>query len=132
MRYTTRQGGYITLISVLVVGAVGAAVTISLLMFGLSASRSSFAFEQSAQARGLADACAEQALLSIHDTNTCAGDGSVSFGQGSCVAVVTGDGTNCTVNATGTVGTIVRRAKIILSSVSPVIVKSSWREVADF
>ncbi len=130
--YTSGRGGYITLISVLVVGAVATAIAVSLLLLGLSASRTSFTGEESVQARGLADACAEEALAHIRDAQACAGSVSEAFGGGTCTGTVSGTGTACTVSATGTVGQVVRKTKVLLNAVDPAIAVLSWREVADF
>ena len=45
--------GFITLVSVLVVGAVGVAIALSLILIGLGSSRTSIAVEQSNQAKAL-------------------------------------------------------------------------------
>jgi len=125
--------GYITLISVLVVGAVGVAITTSLLLFGLGSSRSSFAAEQSAQARALAGACAEEALQQIRDSTPYTGSDSLSLGQGSCDYTVTnGGGQNRTIEATGTVGSVVRKVRVVIDTINPSINITSWQELADF
>ncbi len=130
--YTTSRGGYITLISVLVVGAVGVSVTVSLLLLGIGATRVSSVVEESALARGFADACAEDALGEIHSSAVCAGGGVRTFVRGSCASTVSSAGATCVIASAGTVGTVVRRTKVILSSVTPAPVVLSWREVADF
>ena len=125
--------GYITLISVLVVGAVGLAITTSLLLLGLGASRTSFAVEQSAQARALANACAEEGLQQIRTLTPYTGTGSLSLGLGTCTYTVTSQGgQNRTITGTGTVGTVVRKAKVVINAVYPLLVVVSWQEVADF
>ncbi|MBI4713619.1 hypothetical protein HY771_00305 [Candidatus Uhrbacteria bacterium] len=133
MLYNKKRGGYITLLSVLVIGAVGLAITTSLLLLGLSSSRSSFAIEQSDQAKALANACVEEALQQIRDSTPFTGTGSLTLGQGTCGYTVTSQGgQNRTVTATGTVGTIVRKVKVIITNINPTISISSWQEVADF
>ena len=130
--YTVRHRGYITLISVLVVGAVGGAIGISLILLGLGASRTSFAFEQSVQAKSLADACAEEALQAIHDDNGFAGSGALSIGYGTCTyAVSNGGGQNRMISTTSTVGTIVRKTRLRVDQMTPSVRVASWQEVAD-
>ena len=130
--YNKRQGGYITLISVLIVGAVGVAVTLSIILLGLGLSRTSFATEQSNQAKGLANACAEEALQQIRDSLSFTGSGNLALGQGACSYIVTSQGgQNRTVTASGTVGTIVRKVTIIINQINPLIIITSWQEVAD-
>jgi len=124
--------GYIALITVLITGAIGVAIATSLLLLGLGSSRTSFALEQSNQAKALANACAEEALQQIRDSTAFTGTGNLTLGQGSCAYTVTNDGgENRTVTASGTVGTVVRKIKIIVNTINPAINLTSWQEVAD-
>jgi len=130
--YNQPQYGYITLISVLVIGAVGLAITISLILLGLGSSRTSFALEQSNQTKALTNACAEEAMQQIRDSMSFTGNGNLSLGQGTCNYTVTSQGgQNRTITALGTVGTIVRKVKIIISKINPTITVTSWQEGAD-
>ena len=125
--------GYVTLVSVLVVSAVGVAIALSLIVLGNGSSRTSFALEQSAQAKGLANACAEEALQQIRDSTPFAGTSGLTLGQGTCTYTVTNTGGNTRrVTASGTVGTIVRKVLILVTSINPAIVLSSWQEVNTF
>lgn len=125
--------GYIALITVLVTGAVGVAIAVSVVLLGLSTSRTSFAAQQSLQARALADACIEEALQQIHDSTPYTGTAGLTLGQGSCSYTVTSQGAqNRTVISTGTVGTIIRKVKVIISGINPTISLTSWQEVANF
>ena len=124
--------GYVALITVLITGAIGVAIATSLLLLGLGSSRTSFALEQSNQAKALANACAEEALQQIRDSTAFTGTGNLTLGQGSCAYTVTNDGgENRTVTASGTVGTVVRKIKIIVNTINPAINLTSWQEVAD-
>ena len=62
--------GYITLISVLILGVAGLAIVISSALLSLGSSRTSLAIEQSNQAQALADTCAEMALQYVWDWDT--------------------------------------------------------------
>ena len=127
------QKGYIALITVLVTGAVGVAIAVSLLLLGLASSRTSFALEQSNQAKALANACSEEALQQIRDSTSFTGTGTLSLGLGTCSYTVTSQvGQNRTATSTGTVGTILRKVKIIIDTINPSINVTSWQEVADF
>lgn len=131
--YGKKQSGFIVLITVLVVGAVSAAIAVSVLWLGVGDSRSSFALEQSNQAKALANACSEEALQQIRDSTPFTGTGNLTLGQGTCTYTVTSQGgANRTVTASGTVGTIVRKVKIIIDTINPAINVTSWQEVADF
>ena len=131
--YNQQHKGFITLISVLVVGAVGVAITTSLILLGLGSSRTSFAVEQSNQAKGLANACAEEALQQIRDSTPFTGSGNLTLGQGTCSYAVTSQGAqNRTITASGAVGAIIRKVKIIIDKINPTIQVVSWQEVSNF
>lgn len=131
--FSPKKGGFITLISVLVVSAVAVAVTLSLILLGIGSSRTSFAVQQSNQAKALANACAEEALQQIRDSTPFVGSGNLTLGQGTCSYTVTSQGgQNRTITASGTVGTVVRKTKVIINNISPTITVTSWQEVSDF
>lgn len=125
--------GFMTLISVLIVGTVGTAIAVSLILLGIGSSRTSFAIEQSNQAKALANACAEEALQQIRDLTPYTGDGSLTFGQGDCSYTVTSQGgQNRTIVSTGTVDTTVRKVRVIIDAIYPLLVVVSWEELSDF
>lgn len=125
--------GFIALISVLVVSTIGTAIAVSLLLLGIGSSRTSFALMQSYQAKALADACAEEALEKIRDSTPFTGTGSLTLGQGACSYTVTSSGGQSrTATSSGTVGTIIRKVKITIDKITPLINVTSWQEVADF
>ena len=106
LHHSHRSGGYIALITVLVTGAVGVAITVSLILLGLGSSRTSFSLEQSNQAKALANACSEEALQQIRDSTPFTGTGNLTLGRGTCAYAVVNDGAqNRTVSASGTVRT---------------------------
>ncbi len=127
------SNGFITLLSLLIVVATGIAITISLLLLGLGSSRTSFTIGQSSLAKALANACAEEALQQIRDSTPFTGNNNLTIGQGICNYTVTSQGgQNRTITASGTVGTITRKTKVIINKINPLIQIVSWQEVADF
>ena len=125
--------GFATLVSVLLVGVLGLAISVSLLLLGLNSSRTSFAREQSYQSKALADACAEEALQQIRDATSFTGSGALTVGQGSCSYTVTSQGgSNRTMTAVGTVASMTRRVRVVIDQTNPVINVTSWQEVVDF
>ena len=121
--------GYVILLSVLVAGAVGVAIAVSLLLLGLGSSRNSFALEQSNQAKALANACAEEALQQMFVNNNFASTGNLTLGQGACSYTVTNTGgNNRQIVASGTVGSVVRKLTITTNAFSPKIAVSGWQE----
>ncbi|OGY60014.1 MAG: hypothetical protein A3B23_02965 [Candidatus Colwellbacteria bacterium RIFCSPLOWO2_01_FULL_48_10] len=125
--------GFITLVSVLIAGAVGVAAATSLILLGIGFSRTSFSIEQSNQAKALANACAEEALQQIRSSTPFTGSGNLSLGQGTCNYTVTSLGGQIRhIEAYGTVGDIVRRVEADIDKITPDINITSWQEVADF
>ena len=123
MKYTASlinksSHGFITLISVLVVGAVGVAITLSMILLELGSSRTSFALEQSNQAKALANACAEEAMQQIRDSTPFTGTGNLTLGQGTCSYTVTNTGgQNRTITASG------------INQINPAMAVTSWQEM---
>lgn len=127
--YNEETSGYITLVSVLVVGAIGVTVAISLVLLGVGSSQTSFTDERSNQAKGLANACAEEALQQIHDSLSFTGSGILTLGQGVCGYSVTNEGgSNRTIISSSTVDMVVRKITIQINQISPTIQILSWQE----
>ncbi len=128
----TKMKGYVALISVLIVSAIAVVAVTGVILLGLSWSRTSFTTQQSFQAKALADACVEEALQQVKDSIPFAGNGTLTFGQGSCAYTVTNNGAqNRSVVSMGTVGTVVRKVSVSITAINPQIAVSSWQEVAD-
>lgn len=126
------QAGYIALLSTLFLVAIGGVVAGSLILLGLGFSKSSFALEQSNQAKALANACAEEALLKLKQDLSYTGNETITLSSGTCqIQDVKGAGPNRIIKTTGTVGTIIRKVEVKVK-ISPSFTLSSWLEVADF
>ena len=131
-RFNPRRG-YIALLSVIVIGAIGTAIMLSVLLFGINASKTDFALQQSGSSKTVASSCGEEALQKILETGTSSGSGNLIIASGTCSYTITSqNGQNITVNATGVVGTITSKVKIVISTTTPSIILSSWQEVGDF
>lgn len=123
--------GYVVLIAVLVSGAAALAISLALLLAGADAQRSILIEQQSAQARSLAQACAEEALQQMHDNTAFTGTSSLSLGQGSCtytVSVVSGS--NRSIATSATVGNVVRKIQVYATIGASSISVTSWQEVS--
>lgn len=124
-----KNTGYITLLSVLIVGTVGLAVTISLISLGLSNSLTSLDYQQMYQAKNLTNACVEEGLEKIRELSTFTGSGNLTMGQGACsYNIINTGGDTRQVTATGTVATIVKKATVSITAINPLIIISSWQE----
>jgi len=121
--------GYVLLMSVLILGAVGVAITVSLLLFGTGTLSSLNCWQQSIQARMVADGCAEEALQQIRDNSSYSGTFTIPIGSGSCTYTVNNlGGDNRSISAGGSVGIAVRRVSITIDQLNPQLNITSWQE----
>lgn len=126
---TRPQTGYIALLAVLIVGSAGLAIATAMLLTATDSQRSTLVSQQSAQARSLATACGEEALEQIHDNTAFTGTNNMSLGQGTCTYTVTNTGgSNRTITASGTVGTVVGKVQITLTIGATSITINTWQE----
>lgn len=125
---------FATLTSVIIVGSVGAAIAVSLILIGTDAYRTTASVEEFYKAKALTDTCAEQALDSIRLDINYQGNETVELGGGTCaIRPVIGAGSETpTVRVEGNFNSAVRKAQITLTHVTPQITIGSWQEVADF
>lgn len=124
--------GYIALMSVILMGALGVAVMVSVISQGITSSKTELSLQQSGQARVLATACVEEALQIILETATTSRTADLTLGTGSCTYTITKPASSVIINSTGNYGTLVKRVQVTLSTSSPSIVLSSWQDVSDF
>jgi hypothetical protein len=129
--YPRAQGGYVALITVLIVGAVSLAVGVAILLTGTDSQRVTLVLQQSIQARNLANACVEEALQQMHDSTTFTGTNNLSLDQGTCTYTVTNTGgNNRTIVTTATVGNVVRKNQVYATIGTSSISITSWQEVS--
>lgn len=129
-RYHGTSKGYITLLGILVVGSVVTAMTVSLLLYGVDATKNALLEQERVQAGALAHACAEAALESIRRNPLAVGSGALSLGGRSCTyTVLNTGGQGRAIATTATVGTIVRKVQVTVSTINPRITITSWQEV---
>ena len=126
------EQGYIALLSVLILGAVSLSVALVLLTTGTDSQKAALVTQHSAQARGLAASCGDEALQQLRDNNAFTGTNSLTVGQGNCSYTVTNTGSSTrTIDTTGNVSDVTRRVKIYVTITSSSISITSWQEVAD-
>lgn len=126
------QSGFVVLLSTLIVLAISIGIGASLLVLAISSTQTSFALEQSNQAKGLATTCAEEALQQIIDASFV-GTGNIAAGHGTCTYTVTDTGSQTRlIESEGVVESIVRRVRVNVDAVDPGLGIARWEEVADF
>jgi hypothetical protein len=122
------QGGFMVLLAVLIVGAVSLSVALYLLRGGADLQRSTLVAQQAAQARQLADACAEEALEQLQAASSYTGTANVTLGQGSCsYTVANPGGTARTISASGNVNGNVRKLQVN-ATIGTSISVTSWQD----
>jgi len=125
--------GIITLVSILIFGAMGLTISLALIMSATDSDLTSVTAIESAKARYLANACADEALEQIRQSTPFTGSNTINFQDGTCqYTVASQGGQNRTIEASGTVNTVVRKVAIAIDQINPSINISSWQEVADF
>lgn len=132
-RHKINNRGYVALISVLIMEAIGLVVSVSMILLGLGFSRTSYTLQETSEARAIADACAEKILQEIYNDENFSGIGSFAVGSGACDYAISNQGAeNRTIDVEGVVGSVIKRVKVIITQINPSIAVASWQEVADF
>lgn len=128
------RGGYIFLISVLVIGAIASTTAMSLLLLGLASELTGLSVTQSAQAYELASTCAERAIRSLRLDPAYAGNDTLSLTGGTCsIGNIGGAGNESrTICVSGFNADITRRLEIRLTRLYPSVKPAAWREVDAF
>ena len=125
-----RKRGFAVLLSVLVLAAVGVALSTTLLYLSIGGTQTSLAISESQEANGLANACAESALEKLAVSSSYIGTASLTLGAGTCMYTVIGNGSSDSIDSTGTVGSTIRKVEIKIAI--PQLTVSSWQELGDF
>ena len=132
MKNITKKPGIVTLISVIIIGAVSIVIAVSLLANGINSSKNSLTNIRSSQANSLADACAEEAMQKIRDTSFT-GSFNLSFSTGTCSStVISTSSPNFTIDSLGSSTSALEKIQIVINQISPKINILSWQELKDF
>lgn len=133
MPYAAHRG-YIALVTVLIIGAVGIAIAISAILSGIGSSRTNLTVEENREALALADACAEHALIELKVSFDYSGDETLNFDKGNCeILAIEGSGNeNRVIKTTGSVGNVIRKNQLAIQEINPDLIITSWQEVKSF
>jgi hypothetical protein len=131
-----KQSGFIVLMSVILLCAIGVAIATSLVLLGLNNSLSNFGFNQSQRADFLASACVEQALDLLRLDAGYAGNETVAIGSDSCqiLPVVQNDSVY-TIQAQSSIEGTLRRVEIFAQRAEgpPAFMQiNAWQAKGDF
>jgi len=131
--YINDNPGYVTLLSVLFLGALGLAVSLTLMTASIYTSKSSLVLSQSKGAQALADACAEEALRQIKATTSYTGSDTLTLWDGSCTYTVSNESGNVKlIQASGTVSNAIRKTRVRALVTGPNLSLNEWQELAAF
>ena len=127
------RGGYVALLSIIVIGAIGVAVMMSVLLFGISSSKTDYALQQGGSAKIVASSCAEEALQRLLETGSTSMSGVLLLASGTCSYTVSSpSGQDIILQITGQFGETVSKIRVIVATTTPFIILSSWQDVGDF
>jgi len=134
MHISSSRPGYIFLIGVLTLGAIGMATVSTLLLLGWAAEQNGNAVYQSHQAFENAQTCIERALRSLRADPAYAGDETFVLSRGTCQLLSIGGAWNDrrTICALGEYGNISRRSEVSLHRLMPTSTIDIWRETTSF
>jgi hypothetical protein len=129
-----RREGYVFLISVLFIGAIASATTVSMLLLGLAAQMNGAAITESSQAWEYTQTCAERAIRLLREDPAFIGDKTFTFMYGTCrLLPIGGYGNEArTICSEGVSGDNTRRYELKLSKIFPSVVVDTAREVDAF
>jgi len=125
---------FVALIGVLIVGAIASAVAVSLLVLGVGATQNSQTLMNSHLSRSLSDACAEEALEKIKDSDFIGTSSLDLTGGKTCQYIVSNTGgTSREIRASSTFDNNTRKVKVTCTrDTNTNITINSWQEIADF
>lgn len=129
---STYNGGYIALMTVLIVSAACVAISLALLVAGADSQRSTLISQRSVQTRTVANACAEEALQRINERAVTPTVGTITIAQGECsYSTVNLTPVSYEIDVTGSVENVVKKLKIYATISQSSITVTSWQEVTN-
>ena len=130
---TKIRDGYVALMSVIILGAVGGIITTTLYLTGIENVQSSDLYIKSYQAKALADTCVESAIEKIITSTSTTGTENIIISYGVCTFSITnGIGQAKYISSIANVSDVIRKVSVIVdpSQVTPIhtIKIFSWQE----
>lgn len=129
------KNGYLLLICILTIGAIASVITASLILLGNSSQLTAYSVDESIRARNAAEACADYALLALHNDPSYTGNVTISTftTNVSCTIHPIGGSGNWsrTLCTEAQVGSAVSRLEILIDTLLPRAEVSSWQEVPE-
>lgn len=130
------EKGFITLLSVLIVGVVGSIMTAALLRYGIASMQTAETIEGANKAKAAANACAETGLLQLVQSQSNLTSGNLTLAGGTCQFTISSQSaTQRQLNATGTYNNTIRKVQVditINNASNASILTPIWKEVSTF
>lgn len=134
MKSLKSQKGYIALITILIIGAVGVTIAVSLLTASIGKSKSSNITNYSQKAEDAAYTCSEEALRQIKTDPSYTGNYNLNLGDDiSCNYNIIDLGSeNREIQSQGSYQQVTKKVEVSIDQINPQINISLWQEVPDF
>lgn len=129
------RGGYIFLVSVLILGTIAMTVTISMLLLSIAAEQNGQTVAESAAAFDAAETCIERAVRALQSDPTYGGNETLTIATGTTCAIQSiGSSGNYrrSICAEGRNGSSTRRVEVLLDALFPSVRVHTWAEVPAF
>lgn len=131
--------GYVALMSVLIISAIGVIIVTSLLSLGTSYQRSIFVIQQQFNTQSLSHACSNVALMKIKLDALYEGGESINFGADNCdILPITQTNGLYTIKIQSVSNYISQKTQIVVSRIenpdtfAVTLTIESWKNMADF
>ncbi|MDX9892844.1 MAG: hypothetical protein RB292_00330 [Patescibacteria group bacterium] len=119
-----KSNGYIALVALLIVAAVGLSIGLAVSLGGIDEIQVSYGTSQAVKAKAMANACIEEGLGRLRN-NWANYSGSLSIADNSCIIMVMVDGNMALLTATGTVDIYVQKLQVEVDDSLNII---DWQE----
>jgi len=123
------QHGFVALMTVLIILAVGIVIGIYLSLGALAEMKMGLQKTQSLKASYLTNLCAEHALMKLKENPGYSGNETLNMENGSCtILAIEG---NWTVKILANSSNQIKKMKIVVSHINPKMIIASWEEVSE-
>lgn len=131
---TSSQKAYIALISIMIIGAIALSIAVSSAILAVGQGRNGLLAQNLTEAKNLANACAEKALMDLKENENYIGNQTVNLNGALCQInpVESPGGTVKIVKVSSQVNQVTKKIKISVSQINPLMTFDSWQEVDNF
>ncbi|MCK9393342.1 hypothetical protein M0Q03_00885 [bacterium] len=128
LRQDKKNKGFIALMMVLIINAIGLIVAISLLLQGNLFLKNVYSFEQMEKAKAIVNACCEDALFAIKNNPSIVGSYNLNFPEGNCSYNISNNKGIITIKSLAGINEYTRRVTIVTQSIDSKFQILFWKE----